>query len=120
MLVDPWLVGELTFLQASWIYSGEKVRTKGLDWQAVAARSDFMLITQVCASRTECTLCSCCCAPGSQWWQGQRIHLQRCVLYTCLIQAAVQRQGLHNCRRRRRHDSQVDRTPFTTVHSRLR
>lgn len=47
MLVDPWLVGELTFLQASWIYSGEKVRTRGLDWQAVAARSDFMLITQV-------------------------------------------------------------------------
>lgn len=46
MLVDPWLVGELTFLQAAWIYSGEKVRTKDLDWRAVAARSDFMLITQ--------------------------------------------------------------------------
>lgn len=52
MLVDPWLVGELTFGNQSWIYSGEKMRTRDVDWQAVARESDFILITQVSAGGT--------------------------------------------------------------------
>lgn len=46
VLVDPWLVGELTFGNQSWIYSGEKMRTRDVDWQAVARESDLILITQ--------------------------------------------------------------------------
>ncbi len=65
MLVDPWLVGELTFLQAAWIYSGEKVRTKDLDWRAVAARSDFMLITQVGLSALSWALPTVLCRRSS-------------------------------------------------------
>lgn len=53
VLVDPWLLGELAFLQASWIYSGAKIHTKNLDWRAVAERSDFMLITQASRDRLD-------------------------------------------------------------------
>lgn len=47
MLVDPWLVGDLTFGQQSWLYSGKKRHTKDVDWRAIASRCDFILITQV-------------------------------------------------------------------------
>ena len=47
MLVDPWLVGDLTFAKQSWLYSGRKVRTRDVDAPAVARGSDVMLITQV-------------------------------------------------------------------------
>jgi hypothetical protein len=47
VLVDPWLVGDLTFAKQSWLYSGRKVRTRDVDAPAVARGSDVMLITQV-------------------------------------------------------------------------
>ncbi len=45
VLVDPWLVGQLTFGGLSWVYAGNKKGPK-LDPQAIAAGADFMLITQ--------------------------------------------------------------------------
>ena len=46
VLVDPWLVGQLTFGGLSWVYAGNKKGPK-LDPKAIAAGADFMLITQV-------------------------------------------------------------------------
>ena len=45
VLVDPWLVGQLTFGGLSWVYAGNKKGPK-LDTKAIAAGADFMLITQ--------------------------------------------------------------------------
>ncbi len=45
VLVDPWLVGQLTFGGLSWVYAGNKKGPK-LDCKAIAAGADFMLITQ--------------------------------------------------------------------------
>ena len=45
VLVDPWLVGQLTFGGLSWVYAGNKKGPK-LDPKAIAAGADFMLITQ--------------------------------------------------------------------------
>ena len=50
MLVDPWLVGQLTFGGLSWVYAGNKKGPK-LDPQAIAAGVDFMLITQASGYR---------------------------------------------------------------------
>lgn len=47
VLVDPWLVGDLTFLEQYWIYRGEKIKARGLDVAEIAASSDVCLITQV-------------------------------------------------------------------------
>lgn len=53
VLVDPWLVGDLTFAKQSWLYSGRKVRTRDVDAPAVARGSDVMLITQVPTARVQ-------------------------------------------------------------------
>ena len=45
VLVDPWLVGELTFGGLRFIYAGLKKGAK-LDPEAIAAGADFMLLTQ--------------------------------------------------------------------------
>lgn len=55
MLVDPWLVGDLTFAKQSWLYSGQKVRTRDVDAPAVARGSNVMLITQVGVGLSCCT-----------------------------------------------------------------
>ena len=49
MLVDPWLVGELTFGGLSFIYAGLK-RVPAVNPAAIAAAADFMLLTQACSS----------------------------------------------------------------------
>eukprot|EP00208_Stichococcus_sp_RCC1054_P003332 CAMPEP_0206140588 /NCGR_PEP_ID=MMETSP1473-20131121/9954_1 /ASSEMBLY_ACC=CAM_ASM_001109 /TAXON_ID=1461547 /ORGANISM="Stichococcus sp, Strain RCC1054" /LENGTH=298 /DNA_ID=CAMNT_0053534787 /DNA_START=250 /DNA_END=1146 /DNA_ORIENTATION=+ len=46
VLVDPWLVGDLTFLEQYWIYRGEKIKARGLDVAEIAASSNVCLITQ--------------------------------------------------------------------------
>ena len=45
VLVDPWLVGQLTFGGLGWVYAGNK-KGPALDPDAIAAGADFMLITQ--------------------------------------------------------------------------
>lgn len=50
VLVDPWLVGELTFGGLRFIYAGLKKGAK-LDPGAIAAGADFMLLTQAHALR---------------------------------------------------------------------
>ena len=45
VLVDPWLVGQLTFGGLGWVYAGNK-KGPALDPAAIAAGADFMLITQ--------------------------------------------------------------------------
>ncbi len=45
VLVDPWLVGQLTFGGLGWVYAGNK-KGPALDPGAIAAGADFMLITQ--------------------------------------------------------------------------
>jgi hypothetical protein len=47
VLVDPWLIGDLTFLEQYWIYRGQKIKAQDLDVQAIANSSDIILITQV-------------------------------------------------------------------------
>lgn len=46
VLVDPWLTGDLTFLEQYWIYRGEKIKAKDLDVQAIAKSADLIVITQ--------------------------------------------------------------------------
>lgn len=46
VLVDPWLIGDLTFLEQYWIYRGQKIKAQDLDVQAIANSSDIILITQ--------------------------------------------------------------------------
>lgn len=49
VLVDPWLVGDLTFLQQDWLYRGKKRaigRTINVDVAAVAAETDVVVLTQ--------------------------------------------------------------------------
>ena len=48
VLVDPWLVGELTFGGFSSIYAGRK-KGPELNPAAIAAKADFMLLTQACS-----------------------------------------------------------------------
>ena len=45
ILVDPWLVGKLTFADQSWLYEGSK--DQELDIDAIAAKSDLLLVSQV-------------------------------------------------------------------------
>lgn len=46
VLVDPWLIGDLTFLEQYWIYRGQKIKAGDLDVQAIAKSADIVLITQ--------------------------------------------------------------------------
>lgn len=46
VLVDPWLTGDLTFLEQYWIYRGEKIKARDLDVQAIAKSADLIVITQ--------------------------------------------------------------------------
>lgn len=49
MLVDPWLVGNLIFLEQDWLFKGSK-KAFNLDKDAVAKivdRADFILLSQV-------------------------------------------------------------------------
>ena len=45
ILVDPWLVGSLTFGGLSAIYEGKKRATKSVDIDALASETDFILLT---------------------------------------------------------------------------
>ena len=56
-LVDPWLVGQLTFGGLSWVYAGNKKGPK-LDPGAIAASADFMLITQARLFFPNTSLCT--------------------------------------------------------------
>lgn len=47
MLVDPWLVGELTFYGQTWVFSGKKGDLPPVDVDAVAGKADIIVITQV-------------------------------------------------------------------------
>ena len=47
MLVDPWLVGELTFYGQTWAFTGRKGDLPPVDVDAVAAKADIIVITQV-------------------------------------------------------------------------
>ena len=46
MLVDPWLVGELTFAGQNWVFEGKKGLDPPLDVDAIAAKADFILLSQ--------------------------------------------------------------------------
>ena len=46
MLVDPWLVGELTFYGQTWAFTGRKGDLPPVDVDAVAAKADIIVITQ--------------------------------------------------------------------------
>ena len=46
MLVDPWLVGELTFYGQTWAFTGRKGDLPPLDVNAVAGKADIIVITQ--------------------------------------------------------------------------
>ena len=47
MLVDPWLVGELTFLDAAWLYRGRKrALPTPVDLGAVCDRTDVIILSQ--------------------------------------------------------------------------
>jgi L-ascorbate metabolism protein UlaG (beta-lactamase superfamily) len=46
ILVDPWLVGDLTFGDTPWLYRGSKRRLPPVDLAAVCARTDAILISQ--------------------------------------------------------------------------
>ena len=51
VLVDPWLVGDLTFFEQGWAYVGRK-RVLGpgrVNVEEVAAETDLILLSQVCA-----------------------------------------------------------------------
>ena len=53
VLVDPWLVGELTFGGLRFIYAGQKM-VPNLDPTAIAAGADFMLLTQAGPRAARC------------------------------------------------------------------
>jgi hypothetical protein len=44
--MDPWLVGDLTFLDASWLYVGRKKAFKPMDLGAVCQRTDVIILSQ--------------------------------------------------------------------------
>ena len=48
MLVDPWLVGQLTFGGLDFVYAGSKrvARPETIDIDALAAETDIILLTQ--------------------------------------------------------------------------
>jgi len=46
ILVDPWLVGALTFGDTPWLYEGKKKRLPAQDLAAVCSRTDVLLISQ--------------------------------------------------------------------------
>ena len=46
VLMDPWLVGDLTFLDAAWLYLGRKKAFKPVDLGAVCARTDVIILSQ--------------------------------------------------------------------------
>ncbi len=57
VLVDPWLVGELTFLEQAWLYRGKKRvigRSVTVNVAQVAQETDVVVLTQV----------------GARGWQG--------------------------------------------------
>jgi hypothetical protein len=52
VLVDPWLVGDLSFFEQGWLYTGKKRGFGGgsgvqIDVREVAGDTDVVLITQV-------------------------------------------------------------------------
>lgn len=52
MLVDPWLVGDLSFFDQAWLYTGKKRGFGGssgvkVDVNSIADDTDVILITQV-------------------------------------------------------------------------
>jgi hypothetical protein len=49
ILVDPWLVGDLTFADQDWLYKGKKrtLRSVNVDIDQICADTDVILITQV-------------------------------------------------------------------------
>ena len=47
ILVDPWLVGELTFYGTTWAYTGRKGELPPVDVDSVAAKADIIVLTQV-------------------------------------------------------------------------
>ncbi|KAK9795939.1 hypothetical protein WJX73_009032 [Symbiochloris irregularis] len=46
VLVDPWLVGELTFAGLNWAFEGKKGLQKPLDVNAIAKQADLLLLSQ--------------------------------------------------------------------------
>jgi hypothetical protein len=53
MLVDPWLVGKLTFADQEWLYKGIKM-SKMPDIQEIAQSTDFILLSQAQCNMVPC------------------------------------------------------------------
>lgn len=50
MLVDPWFVGDLVFLEQEWLYRGikrEVGKSVKPDYQQIAQQADVLVLTQV-------------------------------------------------------------------------
>ena len=47
ILVDPWLVGDLTFYGQTWAFKGKKGKLPPLNTDEIAAKADLIVITQV-------------------------------------------------------------------------
>ena len=45
--MDPWLVGKLTFADQNWLFEGSKGLQQELDVDAIAAKADLLIISQV-------------------------------------------------------------------------
>jgi hypothetical protein len=56
VLVDPWLVGDLTFAEQDWLYKGKKraLRTADVDLKAICSDTDVILLTQVGGGAVSC------------------------------------------------------------------